>query len=270
MNKETFFNHKRYFYLKVFFLLYIFCLIFFCIESSVNSKTFSSIINQILGVISFVAYCYLLYFGLVKRKYKSFKKPIKETLSIHIWLGVFLIFIVPLHSGFSNLGNNLHSYSYYMLVIVVLTGIWGCINYSRMSSDLSTYDSSLTELINQIEILNIDIKKELTDKTEKFHKLKNNFDLNLEYSFLKLFLKRNLSILDTQSAASAVLDLEPEERNQAMKVISRIGKKRELQIMLQEKIKNNGWLKIWLYFHVPASFVGLILILLHVFYILIY
>ena len=104
-----------------------------------------------LGTIGALTIVFLTLFGVRKRSYRSNLGDLKYWLSAHVWLGLALVVIATLHTGFQ-FGWNVHTLAYVLTMLVVISGIWGVYMYLRFPSLMSELLNSKT-LIQQGEAL---------------------------------------------------------------------------------------------------------------------
>ena len=82
-----------------------------------------------LGSIGVLLILWLSMIGIRKRKMSRSHWSLKAWTSAHVYLGLSLIVIGTLHTGFQ-LGWNVHTLAYVLMMIVILSGIWGIIVYA--------------------------------------------------------------------------------------------------------------------------------------------
>lgn len=83
-----------------------------------------------LGTIGALIIIWLFSFGWRKRSYRANLGDVRHWLSAHVWLGLALLLVVTLHTGFQ-FGWNVHTLAYGLMVAVIASGIWGVVMYLR-------------------------------------------------------------------------------------------------------------------------------------------
>src|SRR5262249_43777044 len=73
---------------------------------------------------------WLTWFGYHKRNYSRIHGRLAETLSSHVYLGLSLLVIATLHTGFQ-FHWNVHMLAYALMCVVIATGIIGVFCYGR-------------------------------------------------------------------------------------------------------------------------------------------
>lgn len=81
-----------------------------------------------LGTLGGLLILWLTWFGVRKRRYASTLGTAQGWLSAHVYLGASLLVVVTLHTGFQ-VGWNVHTVAYVLLVLVVLSGFYGVYAY---------------------------------------------------------------------------------------------------------------------------------------------
>jgi hypothetical protein len=84
-----------------------------------------------LGTVGAILILWLMWYGVRKRRYRSTGGTVQGWLSAHIYLGTALVVVVKLHTGFE-LGWNVHTLAYVLMLAVVFSGIYGVVAYLRI------------------------------------------------------------------------------------------------------------------------------------------
>jgi len=103
--------------------------------------------------------------GVRKRSYSSSLGTLRGWTSAHIYLGLALIVVATLHTGFQ-FGWNLHTLCYVLMMIVIGSGIFGMVVYLRypqlMSSNRAgTKPDVLLEEINDLDQRSLRVANEM-------------------------------------------------------------------------------------------------------------
>lgn len=81
-----------------------------------------------LGTIGAALILWLLWYGVRKRRYRSTSSSVQGWLSAHVYLGTALVAVATLHTGFE-LGWNVHTLAYVLMLAVVGSGFYGVYVY---------------------------------------------------------------------------------------------------------------------------------------------
>ncbi|MBX9815152.1 MAG: hypothetical protein K2X76_10665 [Sphingomonas sp.] len=97
-----------------------------------------------LGTIGALQILWLTLIGYRKRAMTPGRWSLKGWTSAHVYLGLSLIVIATLHTGFQ-LGWNVHSLAYGLLMLVIASGLFGMIAYATIPAAMSSNRDGLTE-----------------------------------------------------------------------------------------------------------------------------
>lgn len=252
-----------------------------------------------LGTIGAVLIFWLMSFGIRKRAYASTAGTVQGWLSAHIYIGVGLVVVVTLHTGFQ-VGWNVHTLAYVLMWIVVASGIFGVFVYLRYPQFLSSNRAARSMQQLLAELAEIDarcLRLAATMPAEFGEVLLANRDRTLiGGSLLALLAGRDRSqILLPVAGGKGAATLRYEQRanpeqgavldwlglrlasstdsalsQQLQALLGLVGARRTLLARLTRDAQLKAWLEIWLYVHVPLSFGLLAALLAHVLAVFIY
>ncbi len=242
---------------------------------------------------------WLLAFGVRKRSYRSTLGTVRGWLSAHVYLGLALLVVVTLHSGFQ-FGWNVHTLAYVLMCVVIASGLFGVAAYLRYPQLMSENRANLTRDQMLEELAGIDdrcVRQASAMPGEFAHVLVSNRDRTaIGGSAWALLRGRDDSrvLLPAASAVpggsggerlvanpaqGVVLDWlgerlsrssDGELSQQIAELMTLVGARRMLLQKLVRDAQIRAWLEIWLYVHVPLSFALLAALLAHVLSVFIY
>ena len=99
--------------------------------------------GYVLGTIGALLIVWLAMLGIRKRSYASTKGSVPAWTSAHVYLGSALLVVATLHSA-GQLGWNVHSLSYVLMFVVIISGFYGIytyINYPRAITEVRASSS---------------------------------------------------------------------------------------------------------------------------------
>ncbi len=222
-----------------------------------------------LGTIGALLIFWLMWLGVQKRRYRT-TGDIKGWLSAHIYLGASLIVVATLHAAFQ-VGWNVHTLAYVLMMIVILSGFYGVYTYLR-------FPSLMTENLAE------DTLESLTLKIADIDREARRLALGMSDEINKAVLA---SIQETPIGGGVYAQLRERVPNcpttAAVQLIkARAGtvkgdaarKHQDLYGMLLRKqrlvgrartdIRYKAIMDIWLYFHVPLSVALLAALVAHI------
>jgi CRP-like cAMP-binding protein/Fe-S-cluster-containing hydrogenase component 2/thioredoxin reductase len=240
-------------------------------DDTVGGPSGASMLGYSYGTIATVGIAVLMGYGARKRSYASQRGTMKEMLSAHVWLGIALVFVVPLHCGFS-FHWNVHTLAYVLLVLTVLTGVWGVAIYLRQPLKLQSHHggATSTQLLHRIRSITAEIDAlSGVGKGPRRHERSDAFlidllqemDVSFEPSLWRSLRRRNPPRVDPKRAAPLLAALPEAERNDGRRLVELIDQKRSLICRLQDEARATAWLRLWLCLHIPVA-AGLVLVLM--------
>jgi hypothetical protein len=151
---ESFLAYRNFRYLKLSLGLVALTLLAYLLDPSdpANGGTW---LGYTLGTIGALLIVWLLWFGVRKRQYNSRLGNVADWLSGHVYLGASLLVVATLHSGFQ-FGWNVHTLSYALMVLVILSGFYGVFAYWRFPAALTQNRSGMSSDAMLSEIAELD------------------------------------------------------------------------------------------------------------------
>ncbi|HEY1076622.1 MAG TPA: hypothetical protein VGE51_08020 [Fontimonas sp.] len=126
---ESFLVYRDAYYLKWALGLCVLACVLYAVHDPVEGKSGSTWLGYALGTLGAALIAWLAWFGVRKRQFRESKAPAQAWVSAHVYLGLSLLFIGTLHTGFQ-LGWNVHTLAYALMVLVIVSGIYGIVAYS--------------------------------------------------------------------------------------------------------------------------------------------
>ncbi len=96
-----------------------------------------------LGTIGLLLILWLSLLGVRKRRINPGAWSLKAWTSAHVYLGLSLLVVGTLHTGFQ-IGWNVHTLAYVLMVLVIVTGIYGVVVYAALPASLSANRKEMT------------------------------------------------------------------------------------------------------------------------------
>ena len=266
---DGFLVHERFRHLKRAVLLSVAVIAVYAYHQPLDEPNGGTWFGYTLGGIGAALILWLMWLGVRKRSYKG-AFSLRGWLSAHVYLGLALIVVATLHTGFQ-FGWNLHTLAYTLMMLVITSGLYGVYAYARYPS-LMTHNSegvSMDELVTRIaeidreclaaaQPLPDDMMRHVVDASENcriggtVRRLLSGTDPNCgtERAFTTL----------RDAAANVPSDLGPTVRA----VLQLLGRKRVLLRTARTDARVKAMLDIWLFFHIPLSFALLAALVGHV------
>jgi hypothetical protein len=208
--------------------------------------------------------------GVRKRRYSSTAGTLLGWLSAHVYLGVSLLVIATLHAGFE-VGWNVHTLAYGLMVAVILSGFYGVYAYLR-------YPRGITNVLGD------DTQESLLLKIADLDRQMRAIALSLPDAVNRLVLaaaqetrigggfRAQLAGRDRQCpTAAAVVGLQSVVKtlrgNDArvnQQLYALMVRKQELVSRARRAVKFKARIDVWLYVHVPLTFALLAALAAHI------
>jgi hypothetical protein len=229
-----------------------------------------------LGTAGAILILWLLAYGVRKRSYGSTAGTVQGWLSAHVYLGTALIVLVTLHTGFE-LGFNVHTLAYVLMIAVVLSGFYGVFFYLRVPRAMTENlgEDTLESILLRIADIDRDAREKALSLPDEFFAL---VDGSISRTRLGGSIVRLLTGRDRACPTAAALDrwpeasrrLKTESANLAKDVYALLLEKNELLARARRDLRHKALLDFWLYLHVPLAFALLAALAAHVIAVFIY
>lgn len=263
---EHFLNYKRYRWMLINFVGMCALTCIYFLDRPLGGRSGGSWLGYTYGFLAAAGICYLMWFGVRKRSYHSGTGSLQGWLSAHVWLGISLILLVPLHSAFQ-FGINVHTLAYALMLVVIVSGMYGAFRYVTLAPEIKSHRGAphIKKLLEALQQLDRDIDKAVEGRSDALLKLRLQADFVLAPS---VWLSRRRQLVPATDTAleAKCLSLVPEtEQSVAANMLGVIARKRQLALQLQEDVRTISILQMWLYLHVPVSLALLVAVAIHVF-----
>src|SRR3569623_893592 len=134
---EGFLRHKNYRWLKLSAARCAIASLAYALIDQQPRPKGGSAYGYTLGTIGALRILWLSLIGIRKRAMTRGRWSLKAWTSAHIYLGLSLIVVATLHTGFQ-LGWNDHSLAYALMMLVIFSGLYGVTVYHALPARLST------------------------------------------------------------------------------------------------------------------------------------
>lgn len=214
-------------------------------------------LGYILGTVGALLILWLTMLGLRKRAMTRGGWSLKAWTSAHVYLGLSLVVIATLHTGFQ-LGWNVHSLAYMLMMLVILSGLFGITVYAAIPAALSNNREQMTQAQMLDALRSLD--RQLHDAAQPLpHGQASHVRASLEQDPFGGGLIRRLAgshgHCATRRALAALRATSWTGQEEALeKVSALLERKSAMLVRLRRHLKLKAWLEIWLYVHIPATF----------------
>lgn len=226
--------------------------------------------GYILGTAGLGLILWLTALGFRKRAMTEGRWSLKAWTSAHVYLGLALIVIGTLHTGFQ-FGWNVHTLAYALMMLVILSGIFGITVYAALPSVLSNNREEMTQMQMLEGLRSLD--RQLHDAAQPLpHDVASWVRESLEQDPFGGGLIRRLSgryrNCATAKAHARVramtLGATPGGEGPLERIDALFERKGALLWRLRRHLRLKALLEVWLYIHVPATFALIAALVAHV------
>jgi hypothetical protein len=265
---QSYLRHRNYLYLKLSVLSLAVAIVAYVASRPRGGGNGSTWLGYTLGVISAGLIVWLMLLGLRKRSYQAGGVMLREWLSAHVYLGLLLIALVPLHSGFQ-FGWNVHTLAYVLMCVVIASGIGGVILYGAVPSQITENRAGekLAGMLEQVQTLDSECKTAAAGLPDEFAEAVVS---SVDNTHIGGSLSQQLRGGDpaTRSALARVRakaqEVGEEYRGQVKHLVSLLALKQELIERVERDVRFKALLDLWLLIHVPVAFATLAAVSAHV------
>jgi hypothetical protein len=251
---ESFLVHKGFRWLWVALVLCIAAAAGYAFSDVKPRPNGGSWYGYTLGTIGVLLIIWLSLLGIRKRAMTEGRWSLKAWTSAHVYLGLSLIVVVTLHTGFQ-LGWNVHTLAYALMMLVILSGLYGITVYARLPERLSNNRGemskrqmveSLAAIDRQLDAAAQPLAREESDRIIAALE-QDPFRAGV---FARLFNAHPGCRTRRALAAFAVDDA----RDAAEERVHGLLEKRAAQLaQIRRQMQLRAQLDIWLYVHIPAT-----------------
>lgn len=278
------FRKSRYFWWAS--ILVIICLVIYLTQDSSTPPNGGTWQGYTTGTIGALLILWLSLLGIRKRRYKSRIGSVAGWTSAHVYLGAAVAIIGTLHSA-GQLGWNIHTLPYVLMIIVVLSGFFGLYYYIALPQKALRNRSGLSRDQLFAELFELDEQgKEVATKCSADISLAASTAIErtgIGGGVLAQLLRSDNSKMKIVDGGAQKL-VENKDQARVLEIIanqipsaekrSEVEPLRELLSIMSRRqavirrivrdIQLQGILRIWLYIHIPITIALLVSLVTHI------
>lgn len=268
---ESFMRHARYRWLKVALGLCILAtgafLALLLLTDFRLQHAGGTWLGYTLGTVGAMLIVWLTFLGLRKRAITEGYWLLKGWTSAHVYLGLSLLVIVTLHTGFQ-FGWNIHTLAYSLMVIVILSGIVGVIMYVRLPRQLSenraeTTQKQMLEIIRSLDSRLLEAAQPLDKKQTAIVRLSLE-KTDIAGGFWRRITNSHRNC-GTRKALKRLGRIRTADRGETYHHVAELlARKDAILKRARRQIQIKALLEVWLYVHVPFTFALLAALTAHI------
>jgi len=267
---EGFLRHRNHKWLKIAAVLCAVAILAYLLIDVEPRPNGGSWYGYLLGTIGALLILWLTALGLRKRAITRKRWSLKAWTSAHVYLGLSLIVIATLHTGFQ-FGWNIHTLAYALMMVVILSGIYGIWAYAFLPSALSDNRSEMTaaQMIEAVESIDKQIQisaQPLSDEDSRVVLDSLGEDVFGGGLFRRLSGRppKGGNVVALRLIRRRVADSEGEEAIALEQVSVLMQRKAGALNRIRRHVRIRARLEVWLYVHVPLTFALLAALSAHI------
>ncbi len=241
-----------------------------------------------LGTLGVFLILWLSLLGIRKRRYSSTVGTLQGWTSAHVYLGFALLLVATLHCAFQ-FGWNVHTLAYALMCLVIGSGLFGLYAYLDVPSRLAENRQGASRALLFAELFDIG-KQTSALASACLPAVQSAVQSSIERTAIgggawtQLF-RRDQSLFLRPAAADgpgvlapnvdqqAVIDLvasripradRTEETARLQQVLLLLSRRQVILRRLRVDIQLQGWLKLWLYFHLRVTAALFVALTIHI------
>lgn len=265
---EGFLRHGRFRWLKIASALCLAALFgYFAVDVEPRHNG-GSWYGYTLGTIGAMLIVWLSLIGIRKRAMTPGKWSLKAWTSAHVYLGLSLVVVATLHTGFQ-LGWNVHTLAYLLMMLVIASGVFGVVVYANLPQALSNNREEMTQgqMVEAVQALD----RQLQEAAQPL--ARGQADLVIAALAQDPFgsgIWRRLSgrYPDCATARAveglSLADLRGAGDPAADRVVKLLIRRQTQLARIRRHLRLRALLEVWLYLHVPATVALLAALFAHI------
>lgn len=249
---EGFLRHRRLRWAKIASIVAGVTISIYAIDDPRPVPNGGSAYGYILGTIGALLILWLTALGIRKRAMTPGAWSLKAWTSAHVYLGLSLIVIATLHTGFQ-FGWNVHTLAYVLMMLVILSGFVGIILYASLPRLLSDNRGERTETQMVVELRTLDTQLHAAAQSLDGHHAALVRAALGDDPFAAGFWRRLTGRFPRGATRTALADFR-RDPSDAEQVIGLLERRAAMLAIMCRHMRLKAALEGWLYIHVPTTF----------------
>jgi hypothetical protein len=262
--------YNRFNFLKWAVIIAVLALAAYILHDPLGSPNGGTWLGYTLGTFGALLIVWLMWYGVRKRRYGRGTLDLQGWLSGHAYLGIALVLVATLHTGFE-FGWNIHTLAYALMVFVVLSGIWGVALYSFLPGKVTRNRTGLTLDDMVLQIADID-QQCRSASFGLLNEISAPVIRSCDETRIGGNVFRQISGSEPGCPTAKALrhieslggSLDEAESSEVAKLAALLSRKSEILGRARRDVRYHALLRIWLYLHLPLSFALLASLIAHI------
>lgn len=260
---EGFLRHKKFRWAIVALVTVAIAITLYLLDKPDPKPNGGTALGYTLGTIGALLIVWLTALGIRKRAMTPGVWSLKAWTSAHVYLGLALIVIATLHTGFE-FGWNVHTLAYTLMLIVIVSGMVGVLLYASLPRRLSDNRGERTETQMVVELRTLDAQ--LNDAGQAFDgdAARHVRETLREDPFAAGFWRRLTGWFPSGATTAALGWFRSQPSPEAERVIGLLERRAAMLARMRRHMQLKAALEGWLYIHVPTTFALLAALTAHI------
>jgi hypothetical protein len=297
---ESFLRHRQWFHLKAASALCVVALALYGWHDPMDGPNGGTWLGYALGTLGAGMIVWLSWLGVRKRRYATGRSTVKGWVSAHVYFGLALLVVATLHTGFQ-FGLNIHTFAYVVMVLVIASGLYGVIAYTRYPTVITENRAQATREAWLGDVLDLNeraikLADEISPDVHRFV-LRSAERLRIgggwraqlfgagqagapEVTAIAEILRKKLGATAAERAdaeqiivltESRIMMSERDPQVERLKhLLEMLMRRNELAERLNRDVRAHARMQAWLYVHVPLTAALLAALLAHILSVFLY
>jgi hypothetical protein len=257
-----FLAHKRMRWLKVALALSLVAILGYALADVEPRPGGGTWYGYTLGTIGTLLIVWLALLGVRKRAMTPGRWSLKAWTSAHVYLGLSLIVIATLHTGF-RFGWNVHTLAYALMMLVILSGIYGIAVYATLPQALSTNRREMTkgQMVDALAAIDrqLEAAAQPLERDEADLVIAALEQDTFGYGVVSRLTGRYRNCR-TERALAELADGDPAHE----RVVALLRKRQAQLEQIRRHLRLKALIEVWLYVHVPITVMLLAALTAHI------
>ncbi|KEO90120.1 hypothetical protein EH31_08490 [Erythrobacter longus] len=259
----SFLKHRGFRWLWMALLLCAFSIIGYALIDQEPRPNGGSWYGYTLGTVGLLLIVWLSMLGIRKRRISEGAWSLKAWTSAHVYLGLALIVVGTLHTGFQ-IGWNVHTLAYVLMLIVIISGIYGVYAYAALPKELSANRGDKTggDMLDTIA----DIDRKLESAAQPLGRAGSDLVIGVleQDVFYAGAFSRLTGSYPGCATKRALAGIPATGSDAEIRVHELLTARAEQLAQIRRHLRIKAMLEIWLFIHIPATIALLAALLAHV------
>jgi hypothetical protein len=283
----SFLAYDNFRFLKIAVVAVVLAIVLYIVVTPYGERYGGGWAGYTLGTVGALLIVWLTWFGYRKRTYdpeRKYAQPhgaaatavdahppedpsrLARRLSAHVYLGLALLIIATLHTGF-HLGWNIHTLAYTLMCIVIFSGIFGVFAYVRYPRLMTENRENLTmaQMQAQVTAIDAELRRRVLPLDDQMTRIIRD---SIDNTPVGGSMWRQVSgrYPDCGTArAIAQLRTRPDGDQENWRIFrAKLDEKDALVSRLRRDVRFKALMDVWLYLHVPLTFALLAALTAHI------